>query len=212
MKKELMLKRQSGMRKLLENETTVSEYKTTTCTALGFATHNSGKWVCTASLKKDMHLGHDQRKSSSAEESNMSYIIELAWTDTTWFEETLIRMSKLSGTLYQSVQLMSICSEQQLFRRARKARGKSTSILCILLYKASSGLLWIKPCHKTSFGLLTVSQEPTSSACCMKKCKWNIIQTRKTQFEENVDSTEHITTGCSQHYLEQHSRHRHSAK
>lgn len=91
------------------------------------------------------------------------------------------------------MQLMSICCEQQLFRRARKVRGKSTSILCTLLHKASSSFLWTKPRHKTSFGLLTVSQQPTPSACCMKKCKWNINQTRKTQFEENVDSTENIS-------------------
>lgn len=76
-----MLKRPSGVRKLLENETTVLEYKATTCTALGFAVHNSGEWVCSASLKKDtvsVHLGHDQSQSSSAKESNMSYTIELA--------------------------------------------------------------------------------------------------------------------------------------
>lgn len=42
-KKELMLKRLSGVRKLLKNETTVLEYKVTTCTALGFAMHNSGE-------------------------------------------------------------------------------------------------------------------------------------------------------------------------
>lgn len=95
--------------------------------------------------------------------------------------------------LNQSVQLTPICCDQQLFRRGRKVREKSTSILCTLLHKTSSIFLWIKPYHKTSFGLLTVSQEPTSSACCVKKCKWNIIQTRKTQFEENVDSTEHIS-------------------